>query len=143
MTNPNETRPAPESERFAGHTPGPWSAYDDNEGESPPRPLWSVTDRSFHEGGDDSQPLQAVLYYGCKADAELIAAAPDLLAALADRDAQIAALTEALRDARRFIRHDHEAGASPGSCIYAPRTASLIDAALSRAPSVAGAEVEK
>jgi hypothetical protein len=61
-------------------TPGEWKVRDENDGEGwPPRPLWCVENDAFHEDSDDGSPLQMVVHYGGKEDAELIAAAVNFL----------------------------------------------------------------
>lgn len=67
------------------HTPSPWEAYDANEGmDKAYGPLWCVSDDRYHNPPDDGYEycFQAQINCGCEADARLIAAAPDLLAAL-------------------------------------------------------------
>jgi hypothetical protein len=62
-------------------TPGPWAVYNDNEGDDPVyAPLWCVANAAYHDGEDDS--FQTTLHHGIAADADLIAAAPDLYVAL-------------------------------------------------------------
>lgn len=63
-------------------TPGPWDVYDENEGENPPRPFWCIANDAFHNGGEDDAAFHAAILVGSKEDAHLIAAAPDLYAAL-------------------------------------------------------------
>lgn len=63
-------------------TAGPWHVYDENEGENPPRTFWCIANDAFHNGGEDDAAFQAGVLCGNKDDAHLIAAAPDLYAAL-------------------------------------------------------------
>lgn len=69
-------------------TPGPWGAYDANEGEYPPRPLWSVANDAFHNPtGEDLAAIDLSIWhsYCGKPDAEFIAAAREAVPALIAR----------------------------------------------------------
>ena len=75
-------------------TPGPWIAYDENEGVFPPRPLWCVANDQYHNPiGNDEPCFGATLEYGSGGDAEFIAAAreaiPRLIAHVEELQARI------------------------------------------------------
>jgi hypothetical protein len=82
--------------RLDAATPGPWEAYDANEGEWPPRPMWCVANDAFHNPPEDEDaPWLAVeVHTGVKRDAEFIANAPAdiayLLTELQKRDDALA-----------------------------------------------------
>lgn len=64
------------------HTPGPWYACDTNEGTGLP-PSWSVVNDEFLNPTDEDKPfLEVNIANGSTADAHLIAAAPEMYAAL-------------------------------------------------------------
>lgn len=88
-------------------TPGPWAAYDSNEGTWPPRPGWSVANDAFHNppADDEDAPWIAVdLHVGQQADAEFIAAAdPSTVLALI---ARTRAVEDALQEARAEVARE-------------------------------------
>ena len=85
--------------RCEAATPGPWSAYNANEG-TEYLPAWEVANDAYHNPpADEDAPWIAVhLETGVRDDAEFIAAArsdvPDLLAALASSRAEVERLTK-------------------------------------------------
>ena len=84
--------------RCEAATPGPWTAYNANEG-TEYQPAWEVANDAFHNPpADEDAPWIAVhLETGIKDDAEFIAHAredvPALLAALASSRAEVERLT--------------------------------------------------
>jgi len=76
--------------------PAPWFVVNENEGEQ--SPLWVIVNADFdkEETPDDAPiPLQAVLHYGAKADADFIAECdPETILALCDAAERGAEVTE-------------------------------------------------
>lgn len=64
------------------HTPGPWEIHNPYEGTGL-IPMWCVANDEYHNSTDEDTPcFGAVIEFGSKEDAYLIAAAPQLLEAL-------------------------------------------------------------
>jgi 8-oxo-dGTP pyrophosphatase MutT (NUDIX family) len=133
MTNPNETRPAPESE----YTRNRWRKLPTN----------AQLQAKYREGIAMTATEQFLMTWRPRNDEFAVDAfSADFDAALADRDAQIAALRELLEEARADVSEVYCAaltGTKQKRIDYYKTFLGNIDAALSRAPSVAGAEVEK
>lgn len=62
--------------------PGPLLVRDENDGDAwPMMPLWAVENPAFDSDDEEGLPLQAVIYYGGREDAEAFAAAVNFLRA--------------------------------------------------------------
>jgi hypothetical protein len=83
------------TDQFDGHTPGPWwSGYWETDGEWVPEKGWSVEQRIVTEPRYVDHSGECVCLADNEADARLIAAAPDLLAALIEEREEKARLRD-------------------------------------------------
>lgn len=76
---------------MSAHTPGPWIVRNDNEGM--PReygPLWVIESQASISDDEEVPYMEAILHHGCIFDANLIAAAPEMLEMLQNLDAWLA-----------------------------------------------------
>lgn len=142
--SPRTVTPAEARALLDAATPGPWRVYGNAVDEDALSDAWTIAydgdtlaelhadDRPEH--GSESDESVAAL---CEADADLIAAAPDLAATVASEPARIAAAVEAERAA--IVAHLREWARllTPRTGVYADALNSAADALNSAADEIA------